>query len=100
MVAAAGTHNPKEGGMSNQVCQRCDIGQDSINGSAECTVCSKEYYRPFASSATSDCALCSAIRGVGCDFNTTITTLSLKLGYWRHTPVTTQTHLCRSEGSW
>ena len=46
--AASGTYNPQRGGVNHQACQLCAAGQDSLNGSAYCTICAVHYYREHA----------------------------------------------------
>ena len=98
--AAEGTYNPTPGGTSVQVCSKCEPGHASASGAARCTICAADYYRPTSASSVDECTRCSAIRGVGCATDTTIETLNLTSGYWRHSNATTQTHLCKSDGSW
>eukprot|EP00966_Prymnesium_polylepis_P303148 7002547-Prymnesium_polylepis.1 len=106
LPAAAGTYNPEPGGMSDQACQRCDVGQDSAHGSAECRFCASTYYRPHADSAADQCAPCSSIvtkdghQGVSCMSNTTLGTLALREQYWRHSSATTDLHRCKSSHGW
>jgi len=90
---------------SGNRCRRCEVGQDSLkatsnaSGSAGCTICAVDYYRPNANSPASACALCSAISGVYCPSNTTIETLFLNPGYWRHSSSTLETWYCRNNGA-
>ena len=100
VCAARGRYNPLPGGVSERDCQRCDASQDSVDGSAECTVCAKGYYKPHAFSPSSECGSCSAIRGVTCGFNTTVETLILDVRYWRHSPATIQMSPCKTSGGW
>eukprot|EP00966_Prymnesium_polylepis_P042859 995896-Prymnesium_polylepis.1 len=97
---AEGTYNPTPGGTSEQACLKCEPGQDSVRGSARCTVCAADFYRPTSDSSVDECTKCSAVRGVSCAADTTIETLNLTSGYWRHSSATKQTHLCKSDGSW
>ena len=94
---AAGSHQPEAGAA---VCLPCQREQNSSAGSAECTFCAKDYYRPQTNSLVSECTVCSEIRGVSCDVDTTLATLQLTQAHWRHTNATMQTRRCKSDGSW
>ena len=93
----AGEHQPEPGAAA---CVRCSTGQHSVNGSERCTVCASGYYRPKANSSAAECTRCSAIQGISCDENTTVQTLSLDKGYWRHSTGTLETWRCPSNGDW
>jgi len=105
-VCPAGRFNEYFGGKSWLDCQQCEVGRDSVNGSARCAICAKDYYRPRADSDAAECTLCSTIRGVVCPGRsadvqgTTTETLVLKSRFWRHSNVTLETHACKSAGSW
>ena len=86
--------------MNSRACLPCKDGQDSEEGSSACTICAQNYYRPHAHSPASDCTMCSAIQGVGCGSNTTIETLNLTRGSWRHSQATIQTWSCATSGGW
>eukprot|EP00966_Prymnesium_polylepis_P062156 1442362-Prymnesium_polylepis.1 len=81
-------------------CKRCSVGHDSLDGSAACAFCASGYYRPRADSPVAECRACDALDGVSCGRNSTIATLSLAQGYWRHSTATIQTHRCRADGAW
>ena len=87
-------------------CRRCDVGQDSrratLNdtGSAGCTLCAANFFRPDVQLPSSACTTCEEIPGVTCPFNSTIETLVLREGYWRLSPKTLQTWRCMESGSW
>jgi hypothetical protein len=81
-------------------CRTCKEAQDSLSGSATCTLCADRYYRPHAHLPAVECVPCSTIRGVACGSNATIHTLNLTQGYWRHSGGTNETHHCKSDGSW
>ena len=85
---------PEPGGMNQAACRECKVGQDSVNGSAQCTICAEHYYRPHASSPVDDCISCSTIRGVGCPTNATIETLIVDRGRWRLSTLTSRTYRC------
>ena len=78
-------------------CEWCDLGQDAGEGSALCTVCAEAYFRPLASSPAAECVQCIDIPGIICGQNTTIETLRLRVGYWRHSSGTVKTYICRSK---
>ena len=79
---------------------KCAVGQDSVGGSADCTICDAQYYRPSATSLAVDCVPCGTLRGVRCDSkNSTTATLHVTAGYWRHSTATTQTYLCERTGT-
>eukprot|EP00966_Prymnesium_polylepis_P174725 4043648-Prymnesium_polylepis.1 len=68
-------------------CQRCEPGHDSSNGSARCSFCAHDYYRPTATSPVKNCKPCSTIRnyrGVACGPDTVVANLALRPTYWRH----------------
>ena len=87
-------------------CIRCEIGQDSrrttrnASGSGGCTMCAEQYYRPHAHLPATECMPCDSIYGVSCSSNTSINTLGLNEGFWRHSGNTLQIHRCRFSGSW
>ena len=69
-------------------------------GFAQCTICAEDYFRPTAHSSAALCSTCDVIPGVNCSTNTTVATLALVAGYWRHSTATTKTHRCKLDGSW
>jgi hypothetical protein len=71
-----------------------------VAGSAQCTFCSQNFYRPHASSPAAECTSCGALPGVSCIANSTIETLQLERGHWRHSTATTKTYTCRSSFTW
>ena len=93
----AGEYQPEPGAAS---CIPCKTGQHAVNGSARCTICASDYYRPLSDSSATECTSCDAIPGVRCDSNTTIATLTVASSYWRHSMATIETHLCKSDGGW
>lgn len=63
-------------------------------------MCAAGYYRPFADSPVAYCSPCDAFAGVICGSNTTVATLLLDPGYWRHSALTTTAYRCKKKGSW
>ena len=94
---ARGFYQPESGAAE---CRECRVGQDSVVGSRQCTVCSTGYYRPHADSLATECTTCDVIPGVRCGSNATIATLNLTAGYWRHSRRTLQALRCKSDGGW
>mmetsp|Transcript_53830 Transcript_53830/g.159492 ORF Transcript_53830/g.159492 Transcript_53830/m.159492 type:complete len:407 (+) Transcript_53830:330-1550(+) len=92
-----GQYQPDPGAVE---CRACEVGKDSVSGAAQCTLCATDYCRPHGNSSASECTVCSAIRGVCCDNDTTIATLHLVRGHWRHSTATIKTYFCKSDGSW
>eukprot|EP00966_Prymnesium_polylepis_P333352 7388824-Prymnesium_polylepis.3 len=100
-VAAAGRYNPTPGALNIKECERCGTGQDSVSGSATCTICAKNFFRSSAAASVDECSSCnSTLRGVACGSNATIQTLRLDYGYWRHSTATPQTWRCKLTGGW
>eukprot|EP00966_Prymnesium_polylepis_P313944 7254705-Prymnesium_polylepis.1 len=94
---SAGEHQPERG---EATCIPCPTGRHAAVGSAQCSICAEEYYRPSADSPATECTACNAIPGVSCGLNATIATLNMTTGHWRHSTATAETFLCRSDGSW
>eukprot|EP00966_Prymnesium_polylepis_P010926 251501-Prymnesium_polylepis.1 len=88
---AAGEHQPQAGAGE---CRTCMVGQDSIAGAEQCTICAEHYYRPAADAPAALCSPCDAIPGARCGLNATVATLNLTNGYWRHSTATKDTHRC------
>eukprot|EP00966_Prymnesium_polylepis_P123314 2851238-Prymnesium_polylepis.1 len=97
LVAAAGTYNAAQGGTTQDSCKPCKLGQSSVNGSRQCTICAEDHYLP-ANASASECTQCPA--SVSCGVKTIVKTLHLNHGYWRHSNGTMEMHLCKSDGSW
>mmetsp|Transcript_72238 Transcript_72238/g.217126 ORF Transcript_72238/g.217126 Transcript_72238/m.217126 type:complete len:143 (-) Transcript_72238:622-1050(-) len=81
-------------------CRPCTEGRDSIVGSGVCTICASGYYRTNAGSAQTQCGTCDTMYGVSCLSNSTIETLQLHEGHWRHSARTLDTWACKTRGSW
>jgi hypothetical protein len=75
-------------------CLQCTVGTSSLVGSRSCAICAEGYFRPRADSAVTKCSPCEDLRGIYCQPNSTIATLTLDEGYWRLSPLTTRTYKC------
>jgi hypothetical protein len=80
-------------------CKQCEIGQSSMRGSPNCTICDLGYYRPQQTSSASKCSACDA-KKMRRGFDTTIATLNLTRGYWRHSALTIDMHGCKEDRVW
>jgi len=96
-MCSVGEYQPLAGA---DACKRCEVGQDSLDGSAACTFCASGYYRPRADSPAVECRPCSTLRGITCGPNSTVATLELEEGYWRHSIIATRTYRCKADGAW
>eukprot|EP00966_Prymnesium_polylepis_P004010 91731-Prymnesium_polylepis.1 len=82
-------------------CRLCRGGQHSVIGSVECTLCAEGYYKDHEGSPAADCRSCNDnLMGVRCAQNTTVRSLMLLDGYWRHSTWTIETHRCKHDGDW
>mmetsp|Transcript_63054 Transcript_63054/g.167882 ORF Transcript_63054/g.167882 Transcript_63054/m.167882 type:complete len:825 (-) Transcript_63054:585-3059(-) len=81
-------------------CLPCEVGRFSTAGAAQCAICAPGYYRPHAGSSADDCTSCDAIEGVTCGVNSTVDTLNVTSGFWRHATATTKTYECTTKEGW
>ena len=97
---AAGTAGRQLGLGGAEFCSVCARPTTSVQGSSECSDCEENYYRPLAASDAAKCTQCDAVRGLRCQYNATMASLTLARRWWRHSNATMQTWLCRASGSW
>jgi len=84
-------------------CRRCEFGWSSEGGAPSCRICAEGYYLSClrdSSCLERDCVSCNGMTGIRCGWNTTIATLNVTLGYWRHSAATPETWKCASRDSW
>eukprot|EP00966_Prymnesium_polylepis_P294374 6798074-Prymnesium_polylepis.1 len=88
--------------LSDQRCRRCDIGTDSRPASGQssdsrgCTLCAEHYYRLDTHLPAAECTPCTGLRGVHCGLNSTLETISIMRGFWRHSTAALEVLPCRS----
>ncbi|KAL1507310.1 hypothetical protein AB1Y20_008156 [Prymnesium parvum] len=86
---------------NNGQCQPCDTGTYSVQGNststAGCNVCAPGYFRRFAEMPASECEPCD---NVLCPVNSTVDTVVLKQGFWRHSVRTLHLVPCSWRGGW
>ncbi|KAL1519826.1 hypothetical protein AB1Y20_023332 [Prymnesium parvum] len=83
-------------------CEPCPATTTSFVGAVGrdgCDACNPGYYRRAAAHGA-ECAWCAAVEGVSCAANTTLATLSLAAGRWRHSAATVETWACASAAGW
>eukprot|EP00965_Chrysotila_dentata_P101041 3337445-Pleurochrysis_carterae.AAC.13 len=81
-------------GMSE--CRVCPRGSSSIEGATTCALCENGFYKNPNSDAEDDCSDCSTVDGIACPRNTTLSTIDIRQGYWRHSASTKVVYECRS----
>ncbi|KAL3901438.1 MAG: hypothetical protein SGPRY_012276 [Prymnesium sp.] len=76
----ASTYQDKEGDAG---CKLCSVRTNSTQGATTCGVCAQGFYRKHTGEGASDktCNQCDA--SVDCPSNSTLSTLVLRIGYWR-----------------
>jgi hypothetical protein len=82
-------------------CEPCAPSKSSGDGALGndgCDICDEGFYRPSALSSSSLCEPCLDV--ATCPLNATILSLDLLRGRWRHSPATTDVHICKSSGDW
>eukprot|EP00966_Prymnesium_polylepis_P085212 1973110-Prymnesium_polylepis.1 len=84
-------------------CEACSSTTTSAEAGAvgraseACNVCAEGYYRPSASDDVSKCKSC--LTGARCAVNATLSTLTLREGYWRLAPSSTKISECANLSS-
>ena len=78
-------------------CEPCAYGTSSVDGAVgspvtSCDVCSASHFRTSVSDPSSSCTPCP--EGATCGFNATLTTMLLRDGYWRLSPLATRLLPC------
>ena len=95
---AAGEYQDSEGKVK---CKKCPTGYSSVGASAICSICDAGFFRPSVdSSSETECTDCIDYSGLACGLNATTATVNVTSGYWRHSTLTVETHVCKSSGSW
>jgi hypothetical protein len=95
---ASGLYQPLPGSSE---CRPCETRQSSVPGASTCSVCAKSYFRRDADTSATLCMACSQYlaAGVECPWKTTIATLVLRPGYWRHSTAVPNALECKHADS-
>jgi hypothetical protein len=82
-------------------CDRCGSPTYAFQGAAKCTVCASSFYQQDASmdASATNCKSC-ANASLGCSAGTTLETVELRWGYWRHSEAASQPHRCKKFEGW
>ena len=74
-------------------CLSCPAFTSSSAGAWHCNVCEAErYLLPGATASTANCAACP--EHCSCEWNTTVETLMVDRGFWRHSHFTSSVYQC------
>ena len=76
------------------MCRSCALAASSDFGADSCDVCKPRFYRPDATAGVDQCERCSNLLGAICPWNTTLASLELEFGFWRHSQYTNESWRC------
>jgi len=89
-------------GAEALACEACELPTSAWPGSASCSICTALYYQQNVTTTASlaNCQPCGQGLGLDCSIGTTLETIIISPGFWRHTARTAQALRCRSDGAW
>eukprot|EP00966_Prymnesium_polylepis_P026124 602373-Prymnesium_polylepis.1 len=81
-------------------CDLCKLPTFARPGSPECSICAPEYFQENTSlpASSTNCKRCD--QGLLCSNGTTLATIVLESGFWRHSSAAGQVSRCEKSGDW
>eukprot|EP00966_Prymnesium_polylepis_P145516 3360809-Prymnesium_polylepis.2 len=89
-------------GVAATSCDLCEPPTSATPGAPSCSICAAFFYMENASrpASVANCKPCLSGFANGCPVGTSIASISLDAGFWRHSTAAGQVVRCRKSGSW
>ena len=89
-------------GVAATSCDLCEAPTSAASGASSCSICTASYYLENASrpASVANCKPCLSGFVHGCPAGTSIASVTLDAGFWRHSTATGQVKRCGQSGSW